>query len=183
METRAERRRRERKQNKGKKNSEIKVYPNSSIDKIEKIMNPIRKDERNQEHPYNHQMLMSPEIFEGMDTNVLNEQNPPLFLYLLTKKIKRIPLYQIMDGKKEIKIKGRFSLETIYSRSYEFQLNDQEPYFLHLLLILKNKDDFFPDIPDAYISDFTGYQIIPLSYSSMSKMSKEQIRIIWVDFD
>jgi hypothetical protein len=103
----------------------------------------------------------------------------PLYCSLLLK-IHTIPMHTILWGKR-IK-KGELIAQDF--RQYEFQLlGNVEDGWGKFHLYIKDKAHFF-EHQKAFKSLHDGeWQKIPLTYETMSKMTKEELYIIATDFD
>ncbi len=120
-------------------------------------------------------------IFEGMpkftaDFNPTKEDFP-LHCYLLMK-IATIPMPRIIEGK-------RYDGENIIydtTRVYEFDLNTKSKNWGIMHLYIK-REGFFNSFNIIKSVSNAKKQIIPLTYKTLSKMSNEELSIIFTDFD
>lgn len=127
---------------------------------------------------YNYKKMPESPAFKGMPT-ASNDNEPDLATYL-TLKINQFKLHEIFWGKA---IKDEKLTQQDF-RQYEFELHKEGNNWGILLLIVKGKENHFTHQDCfTYSGKDKDWQIIPIKYSTLSQMTKEEQSIIWLDFD
>lgn len=132
---------------------------------------------------HTYQVIENNPIYKGMppfteDFNPYHEEFP-LHCYLLLK-ISTIPMSKILYGKKSQN--GKL-LEQDF-RQYEFKLSgDVSEGWGKMHLFIKDKAHFFNHQQEFENPSEGAWQKIPLTYETMSKMTDDELSIIWTDFD
>lgn len=130
---------------------------------------------------HTYQVIENNTIYDGMPKFTDNfhpyHENFPLFCSMLLK-ISTIPMSNVLFGKT---IKDSELIDQNF-RMYQFLLNTSIKDAWGILhLYIKDKNYFFKE--QALFKTTHNYQIIPLTYKTMSKMTEEEILIIYRDFD
>lgn len=118
-------------------------------------------------------------IYEGIPKkHCKSHVELPLYCSLLFK-IATIPMGKIIWGKKS----EGFKLIDQDFRQYEFDLHSDPSNGWGIMhLYIKEKEHFFKSQSFELLHN-GAWQKIPLTYKTMSKMSQEELSIIWQDFD
>jgi len=100
---------------------------------------------------------------------------------LILEKVYSIPLNAILWGKELV----NNQLIEITERQYEFDLNPDSRTYMLLRLFIQHPQRYFtsPHAQTLEIHPLTKFQIVPFTYDTLSKLTYQELEIIWQDFD
>jgi hypothetical protein len=133
---------------------------------------------------YDIQKRHDKRIYAEMPNVNLFDPNLPIHFYLLSI-VDNIQVTRILWGKDFFNTKdGSLDYREASYRQYEFQLNKEKADEYGILhLYIKDKNKWFKNQEDFKYMHGRMWQKIPITYRTLSRMTEDELSIIYFDFD